>query len=88
MTAVNRGSVNVVEPAVRKDFWEFLISLHPIEGDYARSTKNPYRWRRIRELRLVVVQFVSEYGVGVLVRGKKATLPMKWNTDFTRMAKN
>jgi Helix-turn-helix len=62
---------NIILPAVRKDFWEFLISRHPIEEDYAPSTKNAFRWRSVPELRLVIVQFVSEHGVGVFVRGEK-----------------
>jgi hypothetical protein len=62
---------NITLPAVRKDFWEFLISRHPIEEDYAPSTKNAFRWRSVPELRLVIVQFVSEHGVGVFVRGEK-----------------
>jgi hypothetical protein len=62
---------NIILPAVRKDFWELLISRHPIEEDYAPSTKNAYRWCSIPELRLVIVQFVSQHGVGVFVRGEK-----------------
>jgi hypothetical protein len=58
-------------PAVRKDFWEYLISRHPIEQEYASSTKHAYRWRSLSELGLVVGQFVSEFGVGVYVRGEK-----------------
>ena len=62
---------SIALPAERKDFWEFLISRHPAEEDYAASTKNPYRWRNIPELRLVIVQFVSLNGVGVFVRGER-----------------
>ena len=66
---------SITQPAIRKDFWEFLISRHPIEEDHARSTKNAYRWRPLPKLRLVVVQFVSQYGVGVFVRGEKGINP-------------
>jgi hypothetical protein len=66
---------SITRPAVRKDFWEFLISRHPTEEDYARSTKNAYRWRHLTNLRLVVVQFISQYGVGVFVRGEKGITP-------------
>jgi hypothetical protein len=69
------GNDRITLPTVRKDFWDFLISRHPIEKEYARSTKNAYRWRSIPEVRLVVVQFVSEYGVGVFVRGEKGVNP-------------
>ena len=62
-------------PAVRKDFWEFLISRHPIEEDYARSTMNAYQWRSIPKLRLVIVQFVSKHGVGVFVRDERSANP-------------
>jgi len=54
-----------------KTFWEFLISRHPIEEEYARSTGHAYRWRSVPELHLVVAQFVSQHGVGVFVRGEK-----------------
>ena len=66
---------SITLPAIRKDFWGSLISRHPIEEDYARSTRNAYRWRRIPALRLVIVQFVSEHGVGVFVRGEKGVNP-------------
>src|SRR5260370_19114445 len=58
-------------PVVLKDFWEFLISGHPVEEEYAPSTKNAYRWRSGPEVRLVIGQFGSKYGVGVFVRGGK-----------------
>jgi hypothetical protein len=66
-----RETENIKRPDVRKDFWEFLISRHPTEGKHAKSTKNAYRWRRILQHRLVVVQFVSEQGVGVFIRGER-----------------
>jgi hypothetical protein len=75
MKSQRRGNISIIEPAARKDFWEFLISRHPIEEDYESSTKQAYRWRRIPKLRLVVVQFVSEHGVGVFVRCEKGANP-------------
>jgi hypothetical protein len=66
---------DVTLPAIRKDFWEFLISRHPIEEQHAPSTKNAYRWRPVPELRLVIVQFLSQRGVGVFVRGEKGVNP-------------
>jgi hypothetical protein len=72
MTTSNKyPSSSITLPAIRKDFWEFLISRHPIEEEYAPSTKHPYRWRSVPEVRLVIVQFVSEHGVGVFVRGER-----------------
>jgi hypothetical protein len=65
----------ILHPAVRKDFWEFLIARHPIEEDYAKSTRQPYRWRVLSKQRLVVVQFVSQGGVGVFLRGERGTNP-------------
>jgi hypothetical protein len=76
MTTSNKyASGSIILPAVRKDFWEFLISRHPIEEEYAPSTKHPYRWRSVPELRLVVAQFVSQHGVGVFVRGERRANP-------------
>jgi hypothetical protein len=66
---------SITRSAIRKDFWEFLISRHPVEEDHASSTKNAYRWRPVPSLRLVIVQFVSQYGVGVFVRGEKGLNP-------------
>jgi hypothetical protein len=70
MTSRNH-EISITDPAIRKDFWEFLISRHPIEEDYALPNKNAYRWRHIPKLRLIVGQFVSQHGVGVYVRGEK-----------------
>src|SRR5438874_9892139 len=67
--------MSIILSAVRKDFWEVLISRHPIEEDYAPSTKNAFRRRNIPELRLVIVQYVSKAGVGVFVRGEKGVNP-------------
>jgi hypothetical protein len=63
---------DITRPAVRKDFWEFLISRHPVEEEHAKSTRRPYRWaRNIRRHHLVVVQFVSGRGIGVFVRASQ-----------------
>jgi hypothetical protein len=75
MPAIENGADSITLPGIRKDFWEFLISRHPIEEDYAPPTKNAYRWRSIPQLRLVIVQFVSGHGVGVFVRGEKGDSP-------------
>jgi hypothetical protein len=61
--------------AIRKDFWEFLISRHPIEEEHAPSTKRAYRWREIPALHLIVGQYVNARGVGVYVRGEKGVKP-------------
>src|SRR5262245_37716236 len=70
-----RPQDSIVMPAVRKDFWEFLISRHPSEESYAPSTRQPFRWRAIPGLRLVVGQFLTTNGVGVYVRGEKDASP-------------
>jgi len=76
VTRTNRNeSESIVLPSVRKDFWEFLISRHPIEEDYAKSTRNAYRWRSIPQQRLVIVQFVREHDVGAFIRGEKGANP-------------
>jgi hypothetical protein len=69
-------TLDFTRPAVRKDFWEFLISRHPVEEDYSKSTKLAYRWRTIHKHRLVVVQFVSIFGVGVFLRGERSVNPI------------
>ena len=48
---------------------------HPIEEEHAPSTRKAYRWRSVPKLQLVIVQFVSQYGVGVFVRGEKGINP-------------
>lgn len=73
--SIAKDSDSIIRAAIRKDFWDFLISRHPIEEDYARSTRNAYRWRPLPKLRLVIVQYVSQYGVGVFVRGEKGVNP-------------
>jgi hypothetical protein len=67
----NNNINSIAVPAARKDFWEFLISRHPLEENHAPSTKHAFRWRNLSALRLVIGQFVSEFGVGVYVRGEK-----------------
>ena len=57
----------------RKDFWDRLISRHPIEEEYAKSTKNSSRWRGLAKQRIVIVQYLAATGVGVFIRGEKAT---------------
>jgi hypothetical protein len=42
---------------------------------HAPSTRNAYRWRPAPKLQLVIVQFVSQNGVGVFVRGEKGINP-------------
>jgi hypothetical protein len=57
----------------RKDFWDHLISRHPIEEEYAKSTKNSSRWRELTQQRIVIVQYLAETAVGVFIRGERAT---------------
>jgi hypothetical protein len=59
--------------AWRKDFWDHLISRHPIEEEYAKSTKNSSRWRELTQQRIVIVQYLAATGVGVFIRGERAT---------------
>lgn len=66
---------SITLPKIRKDFWAFLISRHPIEEDHAPSTRNAHRWRPLPKLRLVIVQFVAQHGVGVFVRGQRGGNP-------------
>jgi hypothetical protein len=40
MKALGNEMDDITLPATRKDFWEFLISLHPGEEVHAPSTKN------------------------------------------------
>lgn len=71
------------ETAWRKEFWDHLISRHPIEASYAKSTKNSSRWRELAPQRLVIVQYLARGGVGVFIRGEKAT---KDETTAARLA--
>jgi hypothetical protein len=73
--SIANAKVNITLPAIRKDFWECLISRHPTEEDHAPSTRNAYRWRIIPGLHLVVGQYVNLHGVGVYMRGEKGVNP-------------
>ena len=73
--SIANAKVNITLPAIRKDFWEWLVSRHPAEEDHARSTRNAYRWRIIPGLHLVVGQYLNLHGVGVYVRGEKGVNP-------------
>lgn len=57
--------------AWRRDFWEHMISRHPIEEDHAKATANSSRWRTISRHRIVIAQYIAEDGVGVFIRGEK-----------------
>jgi hypothetical protein len=91
MAAIDRDNVNIIEPAIRNDFWEFLIARHPIEEEYARSTRNAYRWRPLQKLRLVIVQFVSHLlaGQNMIERRHVGTVWMtalRWLLQLPRIA--
>jgi hypothetical protein len=59
--------------AWRKDFWDHLISRHPVEEEYAKSTKNSSRWREMSQQRIVIVQYLAATAVGIFIRGERAT---------------
>src|SRR6266850_2705576 len=51
--------IGISGPAWRKDFWDHFISRHPIEEEYAKSTKNSSRWRGLAQQRIVIVQYLA-----------------------------
>jgi hypothetical protein len=65
--------IGISGTAWRKDFWDHLISRHPREEEYAKSTKNSSRWRGLAQQRIVIVQYLAATGVGVFIRGEKTT---------------